>query len=384
VFNIYRLLSFEYALKPVDANLFMQSMQKIVALIDLDYFYAQCEELRAPNLKGLPLVIVMPSIRENSGVVATCNYEARALKIRSGMPLSLAKQLANQHTTFINADKLHYEEIAQRVFEIVDFNCDKIEQVSIDEAYLDLTNPEGFDKAINICNKIKQTIFSELNLTCSIGISNSKFLAKMSSGIKKPGGFTIVKPEEVEHFLSKQRVSELPGTGPKAEEIFSRKHIHFVHDIKKHEIRELIEWFGDARGTQFYNFAFGIDEREVLPNREKQQLSRMITLEHNTNDFDSVWKSVDMLCDLVYREILKLNKKFRTVSLIIVNEKIETITRSKTRVERITSIEELRDIERVLLRDFLNESISNVRRVGVKVSNFDEDSGMQKKLFEFK
>ncbi len=358
-------------------------MQRIIGLLDLDYFYAQCEILKNPALKGKPVVIVMPSLRENSGAIATCNYEARALKIKSGMPLSLAKKLSNSSTVFINANKPYYEEISQKVFEIVDFFCDKVEQVSIDEAYFDLTNPAGFEKAEDTCIKIKQRIKAELGLTCSIGLSVNKLIAKMSASVKKPDGFFAVKPDEVEGFISKQKVSSLHGVGPKSEEIFKKHGINLVSDIKNFKKTDLVEWFGEANGAKLFDFAFGVDERVIEPNREKQQLSRMMTIKEDSRDFDFVKQSVDFLSELLYKELVALKKRFKTVSLIIVNEKMETITKSRTTSLPIESLDELRSIEYELLKEFLHESQSMVRRVGVRVSNFDQNTGLQRKLFEY-
>ncbi|MCX6803588.1 MAG: DNA polymerase IV [Candidatus Diapherotrites archaeon] len=358
-------------------------MQGIIGLLDLDYFYAQCEILRKPEIKSKPVVIVMPSLRENSGAIATCNYEARALKIRSGMPLSLAKKLASFETVFINADKPYYEDISQKVFEIVDFFCDKVEQVSIDEAYFDLSNPSGFSSARAVCVKIKQRIRAELGLTCSIGVSYNKLLAKMIASIKKPDGLFVVTQEESELFLSKQKVTALFGVGPKSEEIFKKYGVQLVSDIKKFKREDLVSWFGEANGSKLFDFAFGKDERVVDPNREKQQLSRMITIKQDSRDFEFVRQSIDFLSEMLYNNILGLKKHFKTVSLIIVTEKIETLTKSRTLSQPIESLMDLKQIEYALLKDFLNESHSLVRRVGVRVSNFDEDTGFQQKLFDF-
>ena len=358
-------------------------MDKIIGLLDLDYFYAQCEIQRNPSIRGRPVVIVMPSIRENSGAIATCNYEARSLKIKSGMPLSLAKKLADASTVFINADKLYYEEISTKVFEIVDYFCEKVEQVSIDEAYFDLTNPSGYDKASEVCVKIKQRIKSELNLTCSIGVGPNKLISKMACSMKKPDGLFVVKPSELEHFLSKQKVSSLMGVGEKTEEEFKKHGVVLVSDIKKFKKSDLISWFGEVIGGKFYDFAFGIDDRLVEPNREKQQLSRLMTIKEDSSDYEVVVQNVDFLVDMLYKQVIDLKKKFRTISLIVITDKMETITKSRTKTSDIESVDELNEISRELLKSFLNESSAYIRRIGVKVSNFEENTGFQKKLFDY-
>ncbi len=358
-------------------------MERIIGLMDLDYFYAQCEILRKPEIKGKPVVIVMPSLREGSGAIATCNYEARALKIKSGMPLSLAKKLSNSETVFINADKPYYLEVSQKVFEILDFFCEKVEQVSVDEAYFDLTNPQGFDKAVEICQKIKQRIFLDLGLTCSIGLSTNKLVAKMASSEKKPDGFFIVKGSEVDSFLLKHSVTDLFGVGPKTEELLRKKGIWSISGARNYPKSFFVELIGEANGAKLFDFIFGIDNREVEPNREKQQLSRMMTIKEDSRDFEIIMQNINFLAEMLYKEITSLKKNFKTVSLIIVNEKMETITKSRTAAQPINSFEELVLIESELLKSFLSESQSMVRRVGVRVSNFDADLGLQRKLFEF-
>jgi len=357
-------------------------MQKFIALIDIDYFYAQCEELRKPEIKNVPVVIVMPSLRENSGAIATANYLARELKIKSGMPLSLAKKLASKETVFINADKEYYKDLSKKVFEVVDFFCDKVEQVSIDEAYLDLTSLLGFEKAEDTCLKIKEKIKNELSLTCSIGLGTNKFIAKLASNEKKPDGFFVVR-ENVEKLLEKKKIRDLFGVGPKFEKIFKSIGVNKIGDIKKHSKDELIELFGEVKGEEFYNFSFGIDGRIVEPNREKQQVSRMITLKVDSRDSKSILEQINLLCDLVFTDASKTHKKFKTASLVIVNSNYDTITKSKTKIE-INSLDKLIELENSLLLDFLNESISKIRRIGVRVSNFEEGKGTQKTLFDFK
>ncbi|MEI7962080.1 MAG: hypothetical protein WCI04_07125, partial [archaeon] len=255
--------------------------------------------------------------------------------------------------------------------------------VSIDEAYFELTDPAGFEKAKDTCTKIKQRIKSEVGLTCSIGLSVNKVLAKMAASVKKPDGLFVVEEKNVDSFLSKQKVGALQGVGPKSEEIFIKHGVQIVSDIKKFQKKDLIEWFGEANGSKFFDFAFGVDERPIESNREKQQLSRMMTISKDSRDFETIKKNIDFLSGMLFSQIHALKKRFKTVSLIIVTVKMETLTKSRTSVEPIEKLEELREVEYNLLKDFLSESSAVVRRVGVRVSNFDEDTGFQQKLFEF-
>jgi DNA polymerase IV (archaeal DinB-like DNA polymerase) len=359
-------------------------MQGIVALLDLDYFYAQCEMLRNPSLKGKPVAIVIKTVRENSGVIATSNYEARKLKIRSGMPILLAKKLSNEETIFIEADKPYYKEISEKVFEIVSMFCEKIEQVSIDEAYLDLANEKGFDGAEEKAKKIKEFLKGELGLTCSIGISVNKFLSKMASDENKPNGLTIIKQNEIDSFISNKKSSELPGLGPKASKLLHEKGVETISDLKTLSEMELVQLFGSAKGKQYYNFSRGIDERELKENREKKQISRMITLKKDTLNSEEILPSIKFLSEIVFKEIKKMQKSFKTTSLIIITNKFETLTKSHTSQTIVSTLDELNSITENLLKEFLSEAITPVRRIGVRVSSFEENYGYQKKLFDFK
>ncbi|MDD4251173.1 MAG: DNA polymerase IV [Candidatus ainarchaeum sp.] len=355
--------------------------QKQIALLDLDYFFAQCETIRNPLIKDLPVVIIVQTIR-GSGAVATCNYLARDLKIRSGMVLSLAKKLANNETIFINADKQYYTQISLKVFEIIDFFCDSVEQTSIDEAYLDLTNPLGFEKAQKICLNIKNKLKNDLGLSCSIGLSFNKLLAKMACEEKKPDGFTIIPYSKKDDFLLKKNVKKIHGVGPNLELLLKNIGVYKIGDLRKIHLEKLIELFGESKGSMLYNYSRGIDDRVIIVNREKQQISRMITLKKDSIVFDEIKNSLDFLCEIVFNESKKLQKQFKTCSLIVIESDFETITRSKTFDGKI-DFEKFKEIIYFLLRDYISDSTKLIRRVGVRISNFDEDYGFQKKLLDF-
>lgn len=356
---------------------------RIIALIDLDYFYAQCEIVKNKGLLNKPVVIVMQTIRENVGAVATCNYEARKLKIRSGMSLSLAKKLANDETFFIKANKDYYEQVSYEIFNILDKYSENVEQVSIDEAYFDLSKCVSFEKAVEVCNKLKEEIYSQTKITCSIGISINKLLAKISSNEKKPNGLFVVKKNEVDNFLLNKNINELHGLGPKSQKILNKKGIKIISDLRLVQKQELIELFGKSRGIQFYEFSRGIDNRNIDSNREKKQISRLITLEEDTFDLNKIKKSVDFLCDRVFRDSLISKKNFKTIAVILIDVKNNSITKSVTPQENILNLDDLKKTSHVLLEEILKESIIKYKRVGIRLSNFSENFGYQKKLFDF-
>ncbi|MDD3159741.1 MAG: DNA polymerase IV [Candidatus ainarchaeum sp.] len=357
-------------------------MDKIIGLIDIDYFYAQCEIIKNPELKNKPVVIFVETIREGSGVVATSNYLARKLKISSGMPFSLAKRLADKNTVFIKSDKDYYEEISKKVFEIIDYFLENVEQVSIDEAYIDLTNNEGFDKSVEIVKKIKERIKSETGLTCSVGISFNKFLAKMASNEKKPDGLYVIKKPDYLNYLKNKPIDLLPGVGEKIKDNLNKIGVKQILDLNNKSLDELIVILGQAKAKTFFSFVNGVDDRLVISNREKQQISKLMTLKKDSLILEEILPTLYLMCDLISVEVNKSKKSFRTCSLIIINSKFETITKSKT-INDFISVSKLKEIEYLLLKEYLDEYKFAIRRIGVKVSNFNIDFGAQKKLFEF-
>ncbi len=196
---------------------------RVVISVDLDYFYAQCEEVRDPSIKTRPVIIGVFSGRtEDSGAVSTANYIARELGIRSGMPIILAKRILgdNSSAVFLPMDLEYYKVVSERIMEIIRSNGRRFEQTSIDEAYLDVTSETGADylEAERIGRSIKSEILSSEKMTCSIGIGQNKLVAKMAVDSKKPDGFTVIRYDQVKSFLDPLPVGKLFGIGPKTEE----------------------------------------------------------------------------------------------------------------------------------------------------------------------
>ena len=187
-----------------EAALIMQA--RIVLLVDLDYFFAQCEERRNPSIKDKPVVVCVYSGRtEDSGAVSTANYVARNYGVKSGISISLAKKkLKDVNAFFLPVDKKFYKEISDSIMDILRNYVDLFEQVSVDEAYLDVTQrtKENYQRAKQLAVAIKNDILIQQQLTCSIGVGPNKLVAKIAADIRKPDRLTVVKPEQVKSFLS--------------------------------------------------------------------------------------------------------------------------------------------------------------------------------------
>ena len=201
-------------------------VQRVIFHIDFDYFYAQCEELRSPELKTKPVAVCVYSDRGGeSGAIATANYMARKFGVKSGMPIRFAKKRLEERpdSIFLPTDFDYYSDISEKAMKIIEGFADTFEYVGRDEAYLDVSKKtEGdFKKASHLAQQIKNTIREKVKLTCSIGISPNKLVSKIASDFKKPDGLTVVTPEKVEVFLEPLKIRDIPGIGKKTEERFN-------------------------------------------------------------------------------------------------------------------------------------------------------------------
>ena len=226
-------------------------------LVDLDYFFAQCEELRNPSLREKPVVICVFSGRsEDSGAVSTANYVARKYGVRSGMPIFLAKKrLENVNAAFLPVDDQFYEEVSRRVMPILKGFADEFEQVGIDEAFLDVSKrtQADFRNGEELARKIKSELFSQEKLTCSVGVGPNKLVAKIAADEKKPDGLTVISLDQVVNFLEPLPVNRLIGVGAKTLERMKTMSINTIGDLAKYDIQRLIAVFGKTLGVYFHN-----------------------------------------------------------------------------------------------------------------------------------
>jgi len=353
--------------------------------VDLDSFYASLEENRNSTIRGKPVVICVYSGRtEDSGAVSTSNYKARKLGIKAGMPIIIAKRIAKgKDAAFLPVDMNYYGEVSDRIMELMEDESDILEQVSIDEAYLDVTKrTDGdLDKAIEIANTIKEKITSQEGLTASVGISSNKFVAKMASDFHKPNGLTVVKEGEIISFLENLKVSKLHGIGDKTTKSLNEIGIETASDLASYDLKELEGVFGKNKAKLLHDKSLGIDESPVEP-REKKQLSRIGTLKEDTNNKNVIFEKVIGLSKDMEQRIIKSNVSFRTVSLITIDTELKTQTKSET-IAQTKDIQKVVSVSKHLLEKYLEENPDKkLRRVGIRISNL-EFSKSQKTLDEF-
>jgi DNA polymerase IV (DinB-like DNA polymerase) len=345
-----------------------------VGHVDLDYFYAQVEEVLNPSLKTKPVLVCVFSGRtEDSGVVATANYRAREFGVKSGMPIVLAKKkLQRIDATIIRMQHERYETVSERVMRLVEENVDVLEQRGIDEAFFDLTGSSGgdFESAKEAAAEIKGTVLKSEGLTCSIGIGQSKAVAKLASDFEKPDGLTLVSPASTGAFLSPLSVTKLYGIGPKTAEALEAMGIRTVGELAQASAQDLGARFGRKLAAYLLAAATGSDDEPVSPRGEPTQLSRIITLKQNTNDADAAFNQLAEAIDDVHKRLASRGVSFRTISAIAILSDLTVKTKSKTFEAPVSDLAIMRDATRDLLRELSRTAGKEFRRAGVRVSDF--------------
>jgi DNA polymerase IV (DinB-like DNA polymerase) len=360
---------------------------RVIMLVDLDYFFAQCEELRNPALKDKPVVVGVYSGRtEDSGAVSTANYVARKFGVKSGIPLYLAKKrLEGTEAVFLPVDDEFYQQISDKIMQALRGYADAFEQVGIDEAYLDVTQKVhgSFEAAGDFAQKMKDNVKNQLSITFSVGVGPNKLVAKIASDSQKPDGITIVKPEEVERFLSPLPVDRLIGVGRKTAAKMGELGIKTIGDLARYDVQRLVEIFGKNLGVYFHNAANGVDNEPVQETGEAESISRISTLKENTRDLALILEKTSQLTADIQKELLQRRISYKQVGIIAIMTDLSVRSRSQTLETPTSDIEVLRKIVRELFENFLSESELKIRRVGVKTSHFVKEEAEQRQLTSF-
>jgi DNA polymerase IV (DinB-like DNA polymerase) len=365
-------------------------MQRVVLHVDMDYFYAAIEEREKPELRGKAVVVCMLSGRsELSGAVSACNYVAREYGIRAGMPCSRAKKL-NPEAVILPVRKEFYTSVSDRVMEIlrsyadIRENGDAFEQISIDEAFLEITEKTGgdFNLAFELGMQIKNEIKEKEKLTCSVGIGPNKLIAKMASSAKKPDGITVINPDELESFLWPLKVSKLWGIGDITAGKLQEMGITTIEDLAKHDIDNLVSAFGKARGIWLKQAAAGIDDSPLKEREGSEQIGRIATLPEDTLDIQLILPLLERLAEDVISKLNSRELSFRTVTVTVINSNFRMYTKSRTLNHPVHSKEIILQMVNEIMNEFLSESRVNFRRVGIRVGDLQKRKG-QKSLFDY-
>ncbi|MDM1554388.1 MULTISPECIES: DNA polymerase IV [Chryseobacterium] len=348
---------------------FSLPLRKIIH-VDMDAFYASVEQHDNPVLKGKPIAVG----GQHRGVVAAASYEARKYGVRSAMPSKTAKEKCPD-LIFVPPRFTRYKEISKMIREIFYEYTDLVEPLSLDEAYLDVTeNKKEIESANQIAREIRQKIFEKTGLTASAGISVNKFLAKVASDINKPNGQKTIHPDKVESFLEELPVEKFYGVGKvTANKMFSLG-IYKGKDLKKRSLEDLVRIFGKS-GKHYYNVVRGIHTSEVKPHRIQKSVAVERTFFEDLFDEQQINEKLESLSQELHQRLQKNNILGRTLTLKIKYKDFSLFTRSITREEYFTSPEEYFNTGKKLweLRPFDKA----VRLLGLSLSHLNTE---EKKL----
>jgi DNA polymerase IV (DinB-like DNA polymerase) len=348
--------------------------------IDLDYFYAQCEENANPSIRGKPVIVCVYSGRTpESGVVSTSNYQARKFGVKAGMPIIRAKKLLQlEDAVFLPMNRPLYESVSSRIMDIIYENGDAFEKAGIDEVYLDVSSISNgnFERARAIAAELKQQIFQQEHFTCSVGIGPNKLLAKIASDHVKPDGLTTVEIGEIRHFLGGQRVNVIPGIGKKVEKRLSELNVKTIDDLARLDPILLREEFGKSLGNYLFQAARGEDHGKVQDRRMPTQFSRIRTLKENTRDHHII---VPVLVDLarsVYEKMQDEEMTCKTISIIVILIDLTIHTKSVTLEAATDDFQRITESLEGLMSHFLESMPQAIlRRIGVRLSSLSKGSG---------
>ncbi|HKU49821.1 MAG TPA: DNA polymerase IV [Nitrososphaera sp.] len=359
---------------------------RIVMHIDLDYFYAQCEEARNPSLGGKPLVVCVYSGRtEDSGVVSTANYVARKYGVKSGIPIKLAKsRLADTaDSVLLPMDMPYYSKVSENVMSVIQQFAEKFEQVGIDECFVDVTSNVGsFDEARSLALQIKESIRQNAQLSCSIGVGPNKMIAKIASDFQKPDGLTVVDSTSAKEFVAGLAVDRIPGIGPKTTLQLAELGISKVGELVKIDQFKLVEEFGRGTATFLYNAARAVDEEPVVVAAnagERKQIARIVTLKNDASSSTEMSDELYQLCRAVLDAARNRDVSFKTISILLILTNLNQKTKSRSLKTHSNDFDVLHSTARALLDDLMAATISatdrKVRRLGVRLSEFHDNSG---------
>lgn len=356
-------------------------MRKIIH-IDMDAFYASVEQRDFPEFRGKPLAV--GGSPDGRGVVATASYEARKYGVKSAMSSRMAMKLCPELIfTFPRFEV--YKEVSNHIRAIFSRYTDLIEPLSLDEAFLDVTDDKlGIGSAIEIAKEIKDAITKELQLTASAGVSVNKFVAKIASDFNKPDGLTFIGPSKIVAFLEKLPIHKFFGVGKVTAKKMNQMGIFTGLDLKRFSEMEMVQHFGKS-GKFFYQIVRGEDNRPVKPNRISKSIGVEDTFETDLHQYEDMTEEIKRISDKLFKRLQKANKYGKTITIKIKFSDFTQITRSRTFFNKIDELQSVQD-QALELLEKLDLQDKRVRLLGVTISNFNDfepniEEGYQLTLF---
>lgn len=343
----------------------MPETRKIIH-IDMDAFYASVEQHDNPELRGKPVCVGGGTY----GVVAAASYEARKFGIKSAMPGRLALEKC-PHLIVVKPRFQRYKEISQQIRKIFHEYTDLVEPLSLDEAYLDVTeNKKGMESAKEIALEIRKKIFETTGLTASAGISVNKFLAKVASDYNKPNGQKVIHPSKILEFMEELPIEKFYGIGKVTANRMHELHIFTGKDLKEKSLEYLENLFGKS-GRYYYNVVRGIHHSEVKPHRIQKSVGVEETFFENLLDEESVFENLKIICDELENRLSKKDIKGKTLTLKIKYRDFSVFTRSRTQEGFYGNAENFLETAKKLWE--LRPYDKPIRLLGVSLSNLNTE-----------
>jgi DNA polymerase IV (DinB-like DNA polymerase) len=336
--------------------------------IDMDAFYSSVEQRENPALVGKPVIVgADPKEGKGRGVVMGCSYEARKLGVHSALPISIAYRLC-PNGVYLPPNFTRYEQASEQIIQLLRTFSEKLEQMSIDEAFLDITERvSSFEQAASLAEMIKREIREKTKLTCSVGIAPNKAIAKIASDFKKPDGLTSVPPQKTREFLDPLPVTKISGVGKKSSELLTQAGIVTIGQLAATHPSRLTEIFGKY-GTRIWQIANGIDDEEVITSSAIKSISSETTFDEDMIDKAKVMQAFDSLIQDVYARVQSQRMLFRTIGIKVRLEDFETFTRARTHTRYTNEKSIIEEYVKQLYREFENPP-RKIRLVGVRVSS---------------
>ena len=347
----------------------------VILHVDMDAFYASVAELDHPEYKGKALVVGAGA----RGVVLSANYEARKFGIRAAMPVGRAKRMA-PHAIFIAPEHHRYSEISERVMAIFHSYTPLVEPISLDEAFLDVTGSQKlFGTGREIAAKIRKQVEKEEGITCSVGLAQSKFIAKLASQHCKPNGMLEIKSDRILEFLHPLPVRAIWGVGPKTAESLERLGLHTVSDIAHTPRATLIRALGESTGASLYELAWGRDYRDVIPDEPEKSIGNEETFSEDLDNPEEILREFLRMTEKATARLRERSLFAKTISIKIKFADFSSLTRSKTVPIAIDNTHDTYEVVKALYLALRNDG-ARIRLVGVSFSQLQEGAPVQLEL----
>jgi nucleotidyltransferase/DNA polymerase involved in DNA repair len=356
-------------------------MKRVILHVDMDAFFAAVEQRENPDLKGKPVIIgADPKGGSGRGVVSTCSYEARKYGVHSAMPISEAyKRCPNG--IYIPPNGSLYSQVSRSIFEIYYEFTDRVEPISIDEAFLDVTGSiRLMGSGVTIARLIKDRIVEKEKITASVGIAPNKYLAKIASDLEKPDGLVVVEEDHIEEFLHPLDISRLWGAGIKTQQRLRKMGVKTIGDLARFPLNILEKTFGKT-GVHFYHLAHGIDNREVRKTSGVKSISNEHTFEKDEDKAELLLGILLKLSEKVGYRLRKKKLRGKTIHLKLRYDDFSTITRNHTLMRNFNSTATIYNTVKKLFEENYNRE-KKIRLLGVGVSNFDVLTSAQSSIFD--